>query len=71
VESQNVFADEVQSRPKLLEAYCAFTFFIAKADSGDVVRECLKPNVHRVFGIVWHRDAPAYRSTQAANGKIL
>src|SRR5205807_7987154 len=71
MKAKYVLADKVQRRPKLLKTDGPLAFFIPKTDGGDVVRERIEPNVHRMVGIVGHRQSPGNRTFQTADGKVL
>src|SRR5215831_10026183 len=60
VESEDVFADQMQRRPELLKTNCSFAFFISKAYGRRVVRQSFEPHVHRVRRIIRNWYAPAY-----------
>jgi hypothetical protein len=71
VKAQDVFADEMQRRPELLKADRFLALFVSETDRGDVIRQRVEPDVHRVRRIVRHRHAPTHRSLQTTHRQIL
>src|SRR6266852_9689447 len=71
VETQNVLSDQMQRRPELFKADRTLLLLISESDRGDVVRQCLEPDVHRVLRIAGNRNAPTYRRIQATDREIL
>src|SRR5689334_4637435 len=57
--------------PELLKPDGLLALFVAETDRGDVIRERVEPNVHRMRWIAGHRHTPAHRSLQTTDGQIL
>src|SRR2546421_10624422 len=71
VKAKNIFADDMQSGPKFFEADRSLLLLVAKSDRGDVIRQRVEPNVHRVIGIAGNRNTPTDGRAQTTNGEIL
>src|SRR5713226_8576613 len=69
--SQDVFADEVNGGPELVKADCALTLSVSKSNRGDVIGQCVEPNVDRMLRVIGHRNRPANRSFFTAYRKII
>ena len=63
VEADDVFTDQVQvSRPILVEHFAVIAIAVI-ADTGDVVGQCIQPNVSYVFWIEGNRNTPGEGGT--------
>src|ERR1041385_53347 len=60
MKSQDVLTDQVECRPKLFKTDNLFSFLITKADRRDVIRQCIKPNVHCMCRVVWYWNSPTH-----------
>src|SRR5215217_6060237 len=78
MKAQNIFTDEMNGRPVLLEAGIDTelrdslrTFSHSVSESRYVVRKRVEPDVHYVSIIIRNRKAPGHRRLQTADRQIL
>ena len=60
VETQNIFANQMQRRPELSKADGALLLLISKTDRRNVIGQGIEPDVHCVSWIVRNRHAPTH-----------
>src|SRR6266498_327419 len=71
MKTQNILADEMQTRPELFKANRLFAFGVPKANRRNVIGQRIKPYIHRVRRIIRHGNPPANGRLQTTNREIL